>query len=48
MAGLGPAIHEENPWIPGSSPGMTSFLAWTHLIGLGRRGASAGCRPARH
>ena len=27
MAGLGPAIHEENPWIPGSSPGMTSFLA---------------------
>jgi hypothetical protein len=23
MAGLDPAIHETNPWIPGSSPGMT-------------------------
>ena len=25
MTGRDPAIHEENPWLPGSRPGMTNY-----------------------
>src|SRR2546430_6257893 len=34
MAGLVLAIHEENPWIPGSSPGMTIGRSEEHTSEL--------------
>jgi len=40
MAGLGPAIHETLPWIPGTSPGMTVLGG---VYSAAARGASTNC-----
>ena len=48
MAGLDPAIHENNPWIPGSSPGMTveSGAILPRTLPSGRSAQKGGYSPA--
>src|SRR5437764_7977968 len=42
MAGLGPAIHALNSWMPGTSPGMTALGRFN--LAHSKRGWQAACK----